>query len=163
MAEERMIGSVRLSMVAKCERDGGTPLTASVRQLTSFEDVRDYITHIDFTMLKEKLSLGPEEGGQGWSSEAAEKAEAKYKKWLILKWKHENELIPPPQDIDVFWHGHILESQAYFRDTAVVFGKYLHHYPYFGIRGKADEEQLHRAFENTKRLYREEYGEDVTA
>ncbi len=163
MGESPKIGNVNLSMVANCERDGGTPLTAAVKQLTSYEDVRDYISHIDFSLLKEKLSLSPDQGGQGWAAAEADKAEAKYKKWLILKWKYENELMPPPLDIDAFWHGHILESHAYFRDTLAIFGKYLHHYPYFGIRGKADKEKLETAFENTKRLYREEYGEDVTA
>ena len=49
------------------------------------------------------------------------------------------------------------------RDTAAIFGQYVHHYPYFGMRGKADHQKLLDAFENTKRIYREEYGEDVTA
>jgi len=64
-------------------------------------------------------------------------------------------------DVDAFWHGHILETQSYWRDCLVLFGKYLHHYPYFGIRGKADKEKLERSFENTVRLYEEEYGEDI--
>ena len=72
-------------------------------------------------------------------------------------------MIPPPKDIDTFWHGHILDTQAYMRDTAAIFGQYVHHYPYFGMRGKADHQKLLDAFENTKRIYREEYGEDVTA
>jgi len=107
--------------------------------------------------------MAADEGGRGWSVETADKAEAKYKKWLFLKLKYENVLIPPPKDIDTFWHGHILDTQAYMRDTAAIFGQYVHHYPYFGMRGKADHQKLLDAFENTKRIYREEYGEDVTA
>ena len=81
--------------------------------------------------------MAADEGGRGWSVETADKAEAKYKKWLFLKLKYENVLIPPPKDIDTFWHGHILDTQAYMRDTAAIFGQYVHHYPYFGMRGKA--------------------------
>ena len=162
MADAEMIGKVNLANVANCERDGGTKVVASVRRLTDPEEVRDYISHIDFALLKEKLVLSVEEGGHGWSADSADHAEVRYKKWLILKWMHENELIPPPTDIDTFWHRHILDSQAYMRDTAAIFGQYLHHYPYFGIRGPADNEKLVKAFENTKRLYREEFGEDVT-
>jgi hypothetical protein len=157
------LGNVALGAVANCERDGGTPLRAAVQRITNIETARDYIAHIDFTMLREKLIMSPEEGGQSWSVEMAEKAEAKYKKWLFLKLKYENVLIPPPRDIDTFWHGHIVDSLAYTRDTAAIFGQYVHHYPYFGMRGQADHQKLLDAFENTKRLYREEYNEDVTA
>jgi hypothetical protein len=157
------LGNVDLSTVASCERDGGVPLQAAVQRITDIEVAKDYIGHIDFTMLKGKLTMSPEEGGQGWSIEMADKVEAKYKKWLFLKLKFENVLIPPPKDVDIFWHGHIVETQAYMRDTAAIFGKYLHHYPYFGLRGNADHQKLLDAFENTKRLYREEYDEDITA
>ena len=158
-----MIGKVSIPAVASCERDGGTKMLEVIRPITDLEAARDYISHIDFTLLKEKLILKQEEGGQGWSSDKADKVEVKYKKWLFLKRKYENVLIPPPEDIDAFWHGHILETQSYMRDTAAIFGQYVHHYPYFGMRGKADHEKLLNAFENTKRLYREEYGEDVTS
>ena len=163
MAESEMMGTVNLSAVAQCERDGGTPVKESTVQLTDFESVQDYIAHIDFTLLKEKLTLAPDAGGTGWSAAMAAHVEVKYKRWLLLKWKYENVLIPPPMDVDAFWHGHILETQSYWRDSLVLFGKYLHHYPYFGIRGKADREALERAFEDTKRLYQEEYGHDITA
>jgi len=161
MTESHMMGNVNLAAVASCERDGGTPVRQSTVALTDVESVQDYIAHIDFSLLKEKLSLPAEEGGEAWSAEVTDHVEVKYKRWLLLKWKNENVLIPPPMDVDAFWHGHILETQSYWRDCLVLFGKYLHHYPYFGIRGKADKEKLERSFENTVRLYEEEYGEDI--
>jgi hypothetical protein len=157
------LGNVSLRAVASCERDGGVPLHAAVQRIADIETARDYIAHIDFTMLKNKLTKSPQEGGQGWSVEIVDKTEAKYKKWLFLKLKHENVLIPPPRDVDTFWHGHIVDTQAYMRDTAAVFGQYVHHYPYFGMRGDSDHQKLLESFENTKRLYREEYGEDIAA
>jgi hypothetical protein len=163
MQENFMIGKVNIAAVANCERDGGTKLTEAVRPITDLEDARAYISHMDFTLLREKLCLKPEQGGQGWTADAALHAEVKYKKWLFLKRKYDNAVIPPPVDVDTVWHSHILDSQAYMRDTAAIFGQYLHHYPYFGLRGKADHDKLVEAFEYTKRLYKEEYGEDITA
>jgi hypothetical protein len=163
LTESRMMGNVNLAAVAKCERDGGTPVRESTVTLTDPNSVEDYIAHIDFTLLKEKLTLPIEEGGEGWEAELAEHVEVKYKRWLLMKWKYANVLIPPPMDVDTFWHGHILDTQSYWRDSLALFGKYLHHYPYFGMRGKADRASLEEAFENTLRLYREEYGEDITA
>jgi hypothetical protein len=162
MTREATFGGVKIANVANCQKDGGPPLVASVAYLEDLEVARQYIANMDFVLLKAKLMLNREEGGQGWSADEADKAEVKYKKWLFLKRKYPDELMPPPIDIDAIWHGHILETQAYQRDTLALFGKYLNHYPYFGMRGKADHEKLLEAFENTKRLYREEYGEDVT-
>lgn len=162
MADSNAIRYLKVADAGNCKPDGGVPLVASVQQITDLEGAREYINYIDCTMMKAKLMQGPEEGGSGWSAETADKVEEKYKKWLFLKRKYENELVPPSRDIDAFWHSHILDTHAYFRDTLAIFGKYLHHYPYFGMRGKADHEKLVSAFENTKRLYREEFGEEVT-
>src|SRR5713101_7068716 len=162
MANADAIRKLRVADAGNCQTDGGVPLLASVQHITNLESAREYINYIDCSMIKQKLMLGPEEGGPGWSAETADKVEEKYKMWLFLKRKYENELVPPSCDVDVFWHAHLLDSHAYFRDTLAVFGKYLHHYPYFGMRGKADHEKLVSAFENTKKLYREEFGEEVT-
>jgi hypothetical protein len=161
MPNAEIIRKLKVADAGNCKPDGGVPLAQSVQQITDLEGARENINYIDCTMIKEKLMLGPEEGGLGWNSETADKVEEKYKMWLFLKRKYENELVPPSRDIDVFWHAHILDTHAYFRDTAAIFGKYLHHYPYFGLRGKADRQKLVNAFENTKRLFREEYGEEL--
>jgi hypothetical protein len=162
MAESTTIGAVDISMVAQCERDGGTGIVRSVQRIDDSDALASYVTHIDFTLLREKLTLSPEEGGTGWSVEQAQHVEVKYKRWLLMKHKYDNVLIPPPRDVDTFWHGHIVDTQAYWRDTNAIFGQYFHHYPYFGMRGKADREKLDSSFENTKRIYREMYGEEIT-
>jgi hypothetical protein len=156
------IRSLRISEAGNCKPDGGVPLVASVRQITDLEVAREYINYIDCSMIKEKLMQGKEEGGPGWNAETANKAEVKYKMWLFLKLKYQDEILPPSREIDLFWHAHILDSHAYFRDTQALFGKYLHHYPYFGMRGKADEARLATAFEETKRLFHAEYGSSLT-
>jgi hypothetical protein len=134
----------------------------STANLTDLASVQDYIAHIDFSLLKERLRLPTDKGGEAWTAKMADYVEVKYKRWLLLIWKYESDLIAPPMDVDIFWHGHILDTQSYWRDCLAIFGKYLHHDPYIGMHGKADKEKLERSFEDTVRLYREEYGEDIT-
>ena len=135
---------------------------AHAQKIEDLDAVRQYIDQIDFSMLKAKLTAPVSDEGFGWSSDEADRAEARYKRWLFLRRKYDGELMPPTQVIDAFWHAHILDTMAYHRDTAAIFGRYLHHYPYFGMRGEDDYNDLVNAFDNTKRRYLEEYGEDVT-
>jgi len=142
-------------------RDGNavvTPATAADRT-DGLEAVRDYINRIDLTTLKHQLTLPPARGGHSWTAERANAAEAKYEKWLFLQRKYKDVLQSPGKEVDTVWHFHILDSRAYIRDTARIFGHYLQHYPYFGIT-----EGMTKAiavFETTRRLFRAEYGEDL--
>jgi hypothetical protein len=121
------------------------------------EAVRDYINNMDFTTLKQKLTLPPSWGGQSWTPERAAVAEAKYKKWLFLQRKYENVTLspgPPGREVDIVWHYHILDTEVYIRNTAQIFGRYLHHPPDFGSMG-------HAIPQYTRQLFRAEYGEDL--
>jgi hypothetical protein len=60
--------------------------------------------------------------------------------------------------VDKFWHGHILDTLKYAEDCDVIFGRFLHHFPYFGMRGAEDAANLARAGEVTQRLYLQEFG-----
>jgi len=147
----------RAAPAAGC--DGGasvSPATAGDR-IVGLEAVRDYINGMDFGLLKQKLTLPPSWGGQSWTPERARVAEAKYKKWLFLQRKYEDVALspgPPGRDLDIFWHYHVLDTEAYIGDTAQIFGRYLHHPPDFGPMGN-DIPQY------TRRLFRAEYGEDL--
>jgi hypothetical protein len=142
------------------QADISTPLidSSSIR-IADLELVRDYIDAIDFTRMKAKI--GDKEHGLKWSAEKIAYIEHQYKNWLYLRRIFENELLPPSTDIDEFWHYHILDTHAYHRDVAKIFGYYLHHYPYFGLRGKDDYQNQQDAFENTQRRYQAEYGEPI--
>ena len=65
----------------------------------------------------------------------------------------------PSKDIDIFWHTHILDTQKYMADCETLFGKYFHHFPYFGMRGEKDRINLEEAFSETDELYLQHYGE----
>jgi hypothetical protein len=130
------------------------------RRIEDLEEVRRYVEAIDFTMMKKKME-SKEHGGLGWSRRRLDYAERLYKNWLFLQRKHEGVSMPPSEDIDAFWHWHILDTRAYHRDTAAIFGYYVHHFPYFGMRGEGDFQDLLDAWERTQELYLAEFGEEI--
>src|SRR5688572_19376486 len=91
------------------------------------------IQALDLEPIKFKL-MDPDEG-KGWSRETAEHMEGEYKKFLTLLVKYPEATIAPSKDVDAFWHGHILDTMKYAEDCERVFGYFLHHFPYFGMRG----------------------------
>jgi hypothetical protein len=115
---------------------------------------------LDFTMVKIKLQ--DIEEGQGWSSDLCDEAEIEYKKFLALKREYPHKEIVPNHIIDIFWHQHILDTEKYFEDCERVFGYYLHHYPYFGMNGKSDMQNLMNAFDETKSIYKLHFSQDFS-
>jgi hypothetical protein len=120
------------------------------------------INGIDFTMVKQKLQEPPYEG-YGWSASQADIAEIEYKRFLALKRKYPEKDIVPHRDVDLFWHQHILDTEKYAEDCQAIFGFLLHHYPYFGMNGPEDEQNLINAFEETKNLYAEIFNVEYLA
>ena len=153
------VPSVRLASglptPGRLDPDGFSAVMASHR-IHDLGEVATYIQAIDFTDLKHSMSTRP--GGLSWPAEQCDWAEDQYKKWLFLRRKHENQLLSPNSEIDRFWHEHILDTRAYFRDTARIFGYYQHHFPYFGARGDADLADLRAVWANTCRHFRREFG-----
>jgi hypothetical protein len=106
--------------------------------------------------------MDPEEG-QGWSREYVNQMAIEYKRFLTLSVKYSEETIAPSKDVDKFWHGHILDTMKYAEDCQNVFGYFLHHFPYFGMRGEEDAANLAEAGRTTKRLYEEEFAETISS
>ncbi len=107
---------------------------------TGLDAALERVGQLDFTMLKRKLI---EENA--WTSEFCEEVESLYRKFLALNVRYRNQKICPTGPIDTFWHAHILDTRAYARDCQVIFGDYLHHFPYFGMRGPGDQAALDRS------------------
>jgi len=106
-----------------------------------------------------KLKLMDAEEGQGWSQEYVERMELAYRRFLTLLVRFPDETIAPTKDLDKFWHGHILDTMKYAEDCENVFGFFLHHFPYFGMRGEDDAANLRAAGKNMHSLYEREFGE----
>ena len=106
-----------------------------------------------------KVKLMHEESGEGWSLAYADAVEFEYRRFLYLVKKFPNEQAAPLFDVDVFWHYHILDTMKYAADCEAVFGYFLHHFPYVGLRGEEDLEAHHRVGERMRELYEQTYGE----
>lgn len=105
-----------------------------------------------------KFKLMDKKEGQGWTREQVDRLELEYRRFLALVAKFPDEVIAPDTDVDKFWHGHILDTMKYAQDCQHVFGYFLHHFPYFGMRDDEDASTLADAAANTRRLYEQEFG-----
>ena len=106
-----------------------------------------------------KFKLVHREEGEGWSREYADQVEVAYKRFLKLVVKYPGQTIALNKDTDKFWHGHILDTLKYAEDCQNVFGHFLHHFPYLGMRGEEDAAAQAAAIESTAKLYQQEFGE----
>jgi hypothetical protein len=106
-----------------------------------------------------KVKLMHEESGEGWTRAHADEVEFEYRRFLYLMKKFPNEQAAPLFDVDVFWHYHILDTMKYAADCDAVFGYFLHHFPYVGLRGKEDLEFHHSVGERMRELYEHTFGD----
>ena len=106
-----------------------------------------------------KFTATRKEDGYGWTAEHADAMAQAYKRYLVLHAKYPELTLAPDQDTDRFWHMHILDTRKYAADCEAMFGEFLHHFPYLGLRGEDDERALQQAFEQMQSLLVREFGE----
>ncbi|MBI2509778.1 MAG: hypothetical protein HYV99_07405 [Betaproteobacteria bacterium] len=99
--------------------------------------------------------------GEGWTREYADSIEVAYKHYLtmLVKYQDHAEDILLAEDVDEFWHTHILQTMKYAEDCQNVFGNFLHHEPHVGERTAADLEKRAAMAERTRGLYAREFGD----
>ncbi len=118
---------------------------------------------LDLSMVKMKLCLPVEKEGKGWTTEQADDCEVWYKRFLKLCLiKGNGKDVVPTKLIDQMWHAHILDTRKYQADCQAIFGHYLHHFPYFGLRGEQDAHDLQDAFHDTLNRFELIFGEAPT-
>lgn len=144
--------SLKLKLCLFCIMHDVQPLT----------DVGERIKHIetlDLDPIKIKLLLSDD--GPKWDRAKIELVEKQYRRFLILNLKNNGRKIVPNKEIDAFWHRHILDTMKYAEDCQKIFGYFLHHFPYFGMRGEEDAKNLQQAFQETRMLFEGEFGEKL--
>lgn len=116
---------------------------------------RQYINNLDFSMLITKMVAQ-----QGWQKENAVQLSQLYKNFLFLIFKYGAQFpgLPPSEEIDEFWHNHVLDTQNYAKDCQQIFGRFIHHYPYTGLDGALTSQQVVNAFDNMQELHNKEFG-----
>lgn len=113
------------------------------------------IEQLDLEPVKFKISSA--EDGYGWTREHAERIALAYRRFLMLLARHPGLRLAPTRDIDKFWHAHILDTHKYASDCERIFGQFLHHDPYLGMRG--DKDKLDEAASTLAVLFEREFGE----
>lgn len=106
----------------------------------------------DFTVLKQyMLQYGI------YTEDKIERAELEYKRFLIMNLLNQTTELPVSNEVDPFWHSHILFTQDYTEMSMKVFGSYFHHRPAI----LDTQHRLDGLFEqNTRRIYRDTFGEE---
>jgi len=91
----------------------------------------------------------------GWTLERVDTAQAEYVRFLTLLQKEPKFMLVPwldangRDDLDQFWHQHILDTAKYASDCQALYGRMIHHNPHV-LRGSEDENE---AAAKTRRLY----------
>ena len=113
------------------------------------------VSSIDFKRLKHKYTESSE---AEMSASEWDMAELEYRRFLSLKCFYPAISLVPSKAVDAIWHAHILDTRAYRSDCHKVFGRFIDHYPYFGIYGEEDYKELKSAFAQTVALYEKHFG-----
>jgi hypothetical protein len=69
--------------------------------------------------------------------------------------------VVPTMAIDRVWHAHMLDTAKYRADCLLVFGRFLDHFPYAGLRGEEDRLAWLSDFARTRALFREHFGVEL--
>jgi hypothetical protein len=107
-----------------------------------------------------KVRLMDAELGEGWTREYADSIAVAYKHYLamLVKYPDHADDILLSEDVDEFWHTHILQTRKYMQDCQALFGNFLHHEPHVGEVTAADVEKRTIQAEKTRQLYEHEFG-----
>jgi hypothetical protein len=124
---------------------------------TTDEALRRLDELLDLSNIRMKLA-DPHEG-KGYDVGRLDLLEGEYRKFLALHLVYPEMDIVPCKIVDEMWHQHILDTAAYREDCEAIFGRFLDHFPYFGMRGTDDASALHDAYYETVESYRRTFGE----
>ena len=132
-------------------------MTLMALEMSPADAMRHLASLLDLTNVRRKLA-DPEEG-PGYSTAELDTMEAEYRRFLALHLAFPEAEIVPCKIVDTIWHQHILDTAAYRKDCAAMFGKFLDHFPYFGMRDAEDAQALEDAYADTIERYRAAFGE----
>lgn len=113
------------------------------------------VQRLNFDRLKHKMTQSAE---SEMSEDEWDLGEKEYRRFLTLKTLYPAVTLVPSKQVDTIWHAHILDTRAYRDDCNAVFGRFIDHYPYFGIYGDDDARNLDAAFNETVALYENHFG-----
>lgn len=116
------------------------------------KEAEDLVSLLDFEVISKRM-----ENASGWDKKRIALAEKEYRRFLYLIKIHPEEGLVPSEDVDEFWHYHILDTRKYANDCQTLFGYFLHHNPNLA----KGSEELEKLFKRTKELYRKSFQNEV--
>lgn len=123
-------------------------------------DIMSKINSIDLESVADKFLSRKSLWWRFWNSQKVNLIEAEYKKFLYLIATHKGELIIPwTQDLDDFWHEHILDTRKYQEDCMKIFGEIVHHNPHVPKGTKTHKE----ASKTTASYYKNDFSDNTVA
>lgn len=103
----------------------------------------------------------PEPGEPCLTLAQADADVALYRCFLKLCLLYPDLTVVPTRSIDHVWHTHMLDTSKYRADCDHVFGRFLDHFPYAGLRGEDDQRVWLAAFAQTRHLFRQHFGVEL--
>jgi hypothetical protein len=88
----------------------------------------------------------------------ADRAVALYRCFLKLCVLYPGARIVPTRRLDRVWHAHVLDTAKYRADCDHVFGHFMDHFPYAGLRGEDDRRGWRADFARTRHLFAKHFG-----
>ncbi|MCK4794542.1 MAG: hypothetical protein KAV87_63015 [Desulfobacteraceae bacterium] len=132
-----------------------THCVVSPHKQDSLTQLPEDILALNFERLKHKVTST---SGAEMSREELDAAEPEYRRFLALKVFYPGLSLVPSKQVAKLWHAHILDTRAYREDCEKVFGRFIDHYPYFGMYGKEDYQSLQILLAQTIELYERHFG-----
>lgn len=117
------------------------------------------LKQLDLGAIAYKL-MHPEEG-KGWTKKQTTRALLRYMMFLFLLHLYPNQNIIPTVEIDRVWHHHILDTQKYAEDCQMLFGHFIHHFPYAGLEN--DTSNWQASFYETQKLFKQYFEVELLA
>jgi hypothetical protein len=111
----------------------------------------ELIQALDLEPIKFKLMHAA--SGEAWSYNKVQAVEVEYRRFLYMIKMYPDEQLAPIEDVDTFWHYHILDTMKYAADCDALFGHFVHHHPYAGMAGDDDELAMIENADRTRDLY----------
>ncbi|MFC4006942.1 glycine-rich domain-containing protein [Nonomuraea purpurea] len=113
------------------------------------------VAQIDLTPINAKLR---HDDPEFWTDEVIAQAELDYRRFLALNILRPATALSVNKTLDEYWHQHILDTRKYAADCDMVFGRFLHHYPYFGLEDEQEWQENLDLFAFTQDLWEEAFG-----
>jgi hypothetical protein len=118
------------------------------------------IDALDLEPIAYKL-MHPELGEMALSLAEADRHVELYRCFLKLCVLHPDARIVPTRQLDRVWHTHVLDTAKYRADCDHMFGHFMDHFPYAGLRGEEDRRAWRGDFARTRRLFADHFGEEI--